>query len=79
MNATLDGGAMFTLDNCNLVLPLQIEPELCAVAEIPAETNGRVGRNGAAPIQDVRNPAGGDAKIESQPTGGVSPRLKFAP
>lgn len=51
----------------DVVLALQIEPELRAVAEVAAEADGGIGGDGAPAIQDVGDAAGGNAKIQRQP------------
>jgi hypothetical protein len=40
-----DLGAPFALDDSNVVLTLQIEPELGTISEIPAEPDGRIRRD----------------------------------
>src|SRR5258708_37346324 len=66
-NAPYDLGSMLSLDRRNVVLALQIKPELCAVPEIATESHGCVGGNGAATIEGV----GG--------TGGRHPGTRGAP
>jgi hypothetical protein len=56
--------ALFPLDRANVLLALQVQPELRTVAEIAAEPYGGIGRNRAAGIEDVRDAAGGHANIE---------------
>jgi hypothetical protein len=50
-------GAVFALDNGNVVLALQCEPELRAISEIAAKAYGRIGRNRPALIQNVGDTA----------------------
>ena len=38
-------GTLLALDHANVILTLQVQPELRAVAEIPAEPNGGIGRD----------------------------------
>jgi hypothetical protein len=48
---------MLTLDDRNIVLALQIKPELCAVSKVAAKTNRRIGGNRSATIQNVGDAA----------------------
>ena len=66
-NAPHDLGSMLSLDRGNVVLALQIKPELCAIPEITTESHGRIGSNRAATVEDVGDTAGRYPKIEGQP------------
>src|SRR5260370_22968532 len=59
-------GALLPLDHANVILTLQVQPELSAVAEIAAEPHSGIGRDRAAAIEDVGDPAGRHADIERQ-------------
>jgi len=48
-HAPRDFRALLLLDHCNVILALQIEPELRTVAEVAADPHRRVGRDGATP------------------------------
>ena len=61
MNALGDFGAAFAFDGRDIVLALQIEPELSAIAEIPAEPQGGVGGDRAAAIEDIGDAPRGHA------------------
>ena len=56
-------------DQCDVVLALQIEPELRAIAEIAAEPHGRIRRDRATPVENVGDAPGWDAEVERQPVG----------
>src|ERR1700685_2833640 len=62
-----DLGALLPLDHADIVLTLQVQPKLCAVAEISAEPHRGIGRDRAAAIEDVGDAARGNADIERQP------------
>lgn len=49
--------ALLPLHHGNVVLALQIEPELRTVAEITAEPHRRIGGDGAPSVQDIRDTA----------------------
>src|SRR5437879_8719845 len=59
-------GALLPLDHANVILTLQVQPELRAVAEIAAEPHRGIGRDRASAIEDVGNTAGRHADIERQ-------------
>jgi hypothetical protein len=46
-------GALLSLDHANVILTLQVQLELRAVAEIPAKPHRGIGRDRAAAIEDV--------------------------
>src|SRR5260370_7516281 len=64
-----DLAAALALDDGDVVLALEIEPELCAVSEITPEPDGGVGGDGRAAVQDVRDAPGGAAPVARQPIG----------
>src|SRR5882762_9915388 len=76
-NAPYDLGSMLSLDRRNVVLALQIKPELCAVPEA-TESHGCVGGNGAATIEDVGDTAGRHPEIEGEPVCTEAARLQLA-
>src|SRR5690349_10478841 len=49
-----DLGALLALDHADIVLALQVQPELRAVAKMAAEPHGGVGRDGPAPARGCR-------------------------
>src|SRR5215208_7870337 len=67
------------LDQGDVVLALEVEPELAAVAEIATEAHRRVGRDRAAPVEDVGDVPRGDAEVEREAVRAQGPRLDFAP
>ena len=66
-NASRDLGAVLTLDDCNVVLALQVEPELCTVPEIVAEPNCCIGGNRPATVQYIGNAARWYPEVECKP------------
>src|ERR1700721_1113132 len=60
-------GALLALDHADVILPLQVQPELRTVAKITAEPHRGIGRDGAAAVKNVRDAAGRNADIERQP------------
>jgi hypothetical protein len=68
-DAARDFYASIAFDDSDVVLALQIVPELRAVAEVAAEADSRVGGDRAPAIQNVSNAAGRYADIERQPIG----------
>ena len=62
-----DLGAAFTLDDSNVVLALQIKPELGTISKISAEPDGRICSDRAASIEDIGNTARWYAEIEREP------------
>jgi uncharacterized membrane protein YfcA len=61
--------ALLALHDRDVVLALQVEPELRAVAEIAAEPHRRVCCDRAAAVENVGDAAGRHADIERQPVG----------
>src|ERR1019366_7809635 len=61
-----DLGALLALDHADVILTLQLQPELRAVAEIAAEPHRGIGRDPAAAVEDVGDTAAGNADIERQ-------------
>ena len=59
-------GALLPLDHADVVLALQVQPELRTVAKVQAEPNGGIGGDRAAAIQNVGDAAGWDADVERQ-------------
>jgi hypothetical protein len=70
--------ALLPLDQRNVVLALQIEPELRAVTEIAAEPHRGVGGDRAPGVENVGDAAGRHADVERQPVGGELARRQFA-
>ena len=64
-----DLGALFSLNDADVILPLQVQPELRAVTEVAAEPHRGVGRDRAAKIENIGDAARRDADIERQPVG----------
>ena len=62
-----DLGAPFTLDDSNVVLTLQIKPELGTISKISAKPDGRICGDRPASIEYVRDATGRYAKIECEP------------
>src|SRR5438132_1169729 len=63
-HATGNLRTLLPLDHANVILSLQVQPELRAVAEIAAEPHRGIGRDAAAAIEDVGDPARRNADIE---------------
>src|SRR4051794_34548730 len=63
-DALCDFAALLSLGDRDVVLALQAEPKLSAVAEIAAEAHRSVGGDRAPPIQNVGDAAGWHANIE---------------
>jgi hypothetical protein len=61
-----DVRTLLAFDHGDIVLALQIEPELCAVAEIPTETHGGVGGDRAPPVENIGDAPRWHAEIERQ-------------
>jgi hypothetical protein len=55
------------LDRGNVVLALEIKPELCTVSKIATEPNRRIGGDRPAAIQYVGNAARRYPEIEREP------------
>jgi hypothetical protein len=53
MHALFDLFAILSLSHGNIKLALQVESELRAVAEVAAQTQGRIGGDGASGIQNI--------------------------
>lgn len=66
------------LNQIDVVLGLQIEPELSGIPEVTTQPDGGIGCNRAAAVKNVRDAPRGDAKIEREPTGAQFPGLQFA-
>jgi hypothetical protein len=73
--ALRDLSAALALDEREIVLALQVEPELRAVAEVAAEPDGSIGGDRPTFVQDIRDAAGRDAEIEGEPVGAQFARL----
>jgi hypothetical protein len=69
---------MLSLDGSDVVLALEIKPELCAVPEIATESHGCIGGNGAATIKDVSDTAGRHPEIKGEPVCTEIARLQLA-
>src|ERR1043166_941362 len=61
--------AVLPLDHRDVVLALQVEPELRAVAEVAPEPDRRIGGDRAPCIENVGDAAGRNADVERQPVG----------
>jgi hypothetical protein len=70
--------AALTLDQGDVVLALQVKPELGAVPEITAQPYGGVGGDRAPAIENVRDSAGWNADIKRQTIGGELARGKLS-
>jgi hypothetical protein len=77
-DALRDFGSVLPLDDSDVVLALQIEPELRTVSKIVAEPHGGIGRNRPAAVQYVSNSAGRNAQIECKPVRTEITRLDLA-
>jgi hypothetical protein len=69
MDPARDRFAALALDQSYVVLTLQIEPELRPVAEVATQAHRGVGGDGAASVQNVRNPARRHTEVQGQPVG----------
>ncbi len=56
-HAPRDLGSVLTLDHRNVILALQIEPELRTVSKIAAEPNRRISGDGPASVEYVGDTA----------------------
>jgi hypothetical protein len=72
-----DLSAPFAFDHRNIVLALEIEPELRAVAEIAPKANGRIGCDRTPAVQYIRYAAGWHADVERQPVRAQFPRSQL--
>jgi hypothetical protein len=72
-----DFRAAVALDQGDLVLALEVEPELRPVAEVATQAHRRVSRDPAPSVQDVGDPAGGHAEVEGEPIGAQTTRFEF--
>jgi hypothetical protein len=70
---------MLALDDREIILALQIQPKLRAIAEIAAEPHRRVGGNRAPLVEDVGDAPGRHAEVEREPVGAEFARLQFTP
>jgi hypothetical protein len=66
-NTPRDLGAAFTLDDSNVVLTLQIKPELGTISKISAESDGRICSYRPASIEYVGDATRWYAEIEREP------------
>ena len=78
MHLPHDFPAHFTFRHRNIALALQVEPKSGAVAEVTGMAEPRIGRNGAAAIEDIGNAARRHAEIERQMIGAKLPAVQFA-
>jgi hypothetical protein len=69
---------MLPLDHRNVVLALQVEPELRAVAEVTAQADGRIGGDRPPAIQNVGDTSGRHADVERKPIGAQFARIQLA-
>jgi len=72
-----DFGAAFAFDHRDIILALQIEPELRGVAEVMAEPHRRVSGDRAPSVQDIGNAAGRYTDVECKPIGAKGPCAQF--
>jgi hypothetical protein len=56
---------LLSLNHANVVLPLQIQPELRTVTKVTAEPYGGIGRDRAPKVEDIGDTARGNADIET--------------
>src|SRR6478672_11241924 len=77
-HALCDLRALLPLNDADVVLALQIQPELCAVTKVTSEAHGRIGGDRAAAIQNVRDAARRHANVERQPVGAELAGRQFA-
>src|SRR5262249_60505878 len=70
--------APLPLDHGNVMLALQVQPELGGVAKIEPETHSGVGRDCTSAIKDVSHAAGGHADVERQTVCAELARREFA-
>lgn len=66
------------LDQGDLVLALQVEPELRPVAEVAAEAHRGVCGHAAPPVQDVGDPARRHAEVEGEAVRAQATRFELA-
>ena len=78
-NPLPDLRAALALDHGDVVLALQVEPELGPIAEIAAKPHRRIGRYRTAPIDDVGDTAGRHTEIEREPIGAQRARGDLSP
>ncbi len=62
----------------DVILPLQINPELWGVPKIPTKTQCRIRTDGATAMQDIGNPARGNTEKNSKSICTQVPRRDFA-
>ena len=77
-HALRDLVALLPLHHCDVVLALQVEPELRSVAEIAPQAHGCIGRDRAAAVENVGDTAGRYTDVERQAIGGKLTGCKFA-
>jgi len=73
-----DFGAAFGVDDRDIVLALQVEPELRTIGEIASEANRGVGADRASTVKEVRYPAWRHAEIEREAARAQVLRIKLA-
>jgi hypothetical protein len=66
-HALRDLGTAFTLYYGDVILALQVKPELGTVSEISAEPDGRIGSDRPASVEDVCDATGWYAEVECKP------------
>jgi hypothetical protein len=71
--------AALALDQGNVILALQVEPELRAVAEISPEADGGIGADRAASVENIGDAAGWNTEVESQSVRTQRTDLELAP
>lgn len=69
---------LLAFHDSDVVLPLQVQPELRAVTEIAAKPHRGICRNASASVQNVGNPPRGNADVERKPVGAQPTRHEFA-
>ncbi len=77
-DATSNFLAMIPFDDSNVVLALEIEPELRAVAEVRAEPDCCMGTDRPAPVEDVGDATLRHTEIDGQTVGAQVSCGKFA-
>jgi hypothetical protein len=70
---------VFALDNGNVVLALQSEPELCAVSKISPKAHGGIGCYRSALIEDIGDAARRHPEIECEAVRAQAPGFQLTP
>jgi hypothetical protein len=70
---------VLTLDPSDVVLTLQIDPKLRAIAEVTAKPYRSISSDRAPSIEDIRYPPGGYPDIERKPIAAETSGGQLAP